>query len=197
MLLAVFTALVGLMIAPVRLDPLLGFIAILGIAAGAGAAGVLNMWYDADIDAVMGRTAMRPIPRGTISRGEALAFGLFLACSAVAVLGVATNIKAAALLAFTIFFYVVVYTMWLKRQHATKYRHWRRCRRASAGDRLGGRHRRHWARAAHSLLDHLPVDAAPFLGAVAQSCGRIWPCRRSHAAGRCRKSRNNPADRHL
>ena len=116
MLLAVFTALVGMMIAPVRLDPLLGFIAIVGIAAGAGAAGVLNMWYDADIDAVMGRTAMRPIPRGVISRGEALGFGLFLACSAVAVLGVATNIKAAALLAFTIFFYVVVYTIWLKRQ---------------------------------------------------------------------------------
>ena len=116
MLLAVFTALVGMMIVPVRLDPLLEFIAIGAIAAGAGGAGVLNMWYDADIDAVMRRTAMRPIPRGTISRGEALAFGLFLAFSAVAVLGVATNMKAAALLAFTIFFYVVVYTVWLKRR---------------------------------------------------------------------------------
>ena len=115
MLLAVFTALVGLAIAPGHLDPVLECLAVLAIAAGAGAAGVLNMWYDADIDAVMGRTAMRPIPRGAISRGEALAFGLFLACSAVAVLGVATNIKAAALLAFTIFFYVVVYTVWLKR----------------------------------------------------------------------------------
>jgi heme o synthase len=115
MVLAVFTALVGLMIAPVRLDPLLGFIAILAIAAGAGAAGVLNMWYDADIDAVMARTAGRPIPRGAVSRWEALAFGLILASSAVAVLAVALNLKAAALLTFAIFFYVVVYTMWLKR----------------------------------------------------------------------------------
>jgi heme o synthase len=116
MLLAVFTALVGLVIAPGHLDPLLGFIAVLAIAAGAGAAGVLNMWYDADIDAVMTRTARRPIPRGTISRAEALAFGLVLACGAVAVLALALNVKAAALLAFAIFFYVVVYTAWLKRQ---------------------------------------------------------------------------------
>ena len=116
MALAVFTALVGLMIAPVRLDPLVGSVAILAIAAGAGAAGVLNMWYDADIDAVMTRTAGRPIPRGTILRGDALAFGLVLACAAVAVLGLATNPLAAALLAFTIFFYVFVYTVWLKRQ---------------------------------------------------------------------------------
>jgi protoheme IX farnesyltransferase len=115
MALAVFTALVGLMIAPARLDPLLGFIAILAIAAGAGAAGVLNMWYEADIDAVMARTAGRPIPRGVVSRREALAFGLILAAGAVAVLALAINLTAAALLAFTIFFYVVVYTMWLKR----------------------------------------------------------------------------------
>jgi heme o synthase len=116
MLLAVFTAFVGLMIAPGRLDPLLGSIAILAIAGGAGAAGVLNMWYDADIDAVMSRTARRAIPRGRISRVEALAFGLVLACGAVAVLGIAANVGSAALVAFTIFFYVVVYTIWLKRQ---------------------------------------------------------------------------------
>jgi protoheme IX farnesyltransferase len=116
MLLAVFTAFVGLIIAPGDLDPLRGFIAIVSIAAGAGAAGVLNMWYDADIDAVMARTARRPIPRGRILRAEALAFGVILAGSAVGVLALALNVKAAALLAFTIFFYVVVYTMWLKRQ---------------------------------------------------------------------------------
>jgi heme o synthase len=115
MALAVFTALVGMMIAPVRPDALLGFVAILAIAAGGGAAGVLNMWYEADIDALMTRTARRPIPRGVISRPEALAFGLVLACCAVAVLALALNLKAAALLAFTIFFYVIVYTMWLKR----------------------------------------------------------------------------------
>jgi heme o synthase len=115
MALAVFTALVGLMIAPVRPDPLLGFVAILSIAAGGGAAGVLNMWYDADIDAVMTRTAGRPIPRGAVSPLEALVFGLILACSAVAALAFFLNAMAAALLAFAIFFYVVVYTIWLKR----------------------------------------------------------------------------------
>ena len=116
MLLAVFTALVGLMIAPGHLDLLHAAIAIMAIAAGGGAAGVLNMWYEADIDATMTRTAMRPIPRGKISRAEALIFGTALAGGAVAVLGFALNIVAAALLAFAIVFYVVVYTMWLKRR---------------------------------------------------------------------------------
>ena len=115
MVLAVFTALVGLISAPSHPAPLLASVTMLAIAAGAGAAGVLNMWYDADIDAVMGRTAMRPIPRGKISRFEALVFGLVLAGLAVAVLGLATNLTAAALLACTILFYIVVYTAWLKR----------------------------------------------------------------------------------
>jgi heme o synthase len=115
MLLAVFAAFVGLMIAPGHLDPLLGSIAILAIVAGAGAAAVLNMWYDADIDGVMTRTARRPIPRGTVSRMEALVFGVVLAGGAVAALALAVNLKAAALLTFTIFFYVAVYTAWLKR----------------------------------------------------------------------------------
>src|SRR5580692_6200678 len=110
MALAVFTALVGSMIAPGHLDPRLGVVAILAIATGAGAAGVLNMWYDADIDAEMARTARRPIPCGRISRGEALAFGLVLAGGAVAALGLALNVVAAALLAFAISFYVVIYT---------------------------------------------------------------------------------------
>src|SRR3984957_5771643 len=110
MMLAVFTALVAMSIAPVRLDPLTMLAAVLAIATGAGAAGALNMWYDADIDAVMSRTAMRPIPRGKISRFEALVFGLVLGGFAVAVLGVATNLTAAALLAGTILFYIVVYT---------------------------------------------------------------------------------------
>jgi heme o synthase len=115
MALALFTAFVGLMVAPTRLDPLRGFIAMLAIAAGAGAAGALNMWYDADIDAVMARTAMRPIPRGKVSKVEALVFGIVLAVTAVAALALATNLAAAALLASTILFYVVVYTAWLKR----------------------------------------------------------------------------------
>ena len=115
MALALFTAFVGLMVAPTRLDPLSGFIAILAIAAGAGAAGALNMWYDADIDAVMARTAMRPIPRGKVSKVEALVFGLVLGVVAVATVALATNLAAAALLAGTILFYIVVYTAWLKR----------------------------------------------------------------------------------
>jgi protoheme IX farnesyltransferase len=115
MALAVFTALVGLMIAPGHLHPSLGIVAILAIAAGAGAAGVLNMWYDADIDRMMSRTAMRPIPRGKVSRGEALVFGLALAVGSVAVLSITLNATVGALLAFTIFFYAVVYTAWLKR----------------------------------------------------------------------------------
>src|ERR1700731_4697077 len=105
MMLAIFTALVGLSSAPIRLDPLTTLAAVLAIAAGAGAAGVLNMWYDADIDAVMARTAMRPIPRGKVSRFEALVFGLVLSSIAVVVLALATNFTAAALLAGTILLY--------------------------------------------------------------------------------------------
>ena len=116
MSLVVFTALVGLMVAPGGIDPFAGVVALLCIAAGAGAAGALNMWYDADIDAVMARTAMRPIPSGRVSRSEALVFGLMLGMCAVLGLGTFLNMAAAALLAFTIFFYVVVYTMWLKRR---------------------------------------------------------------------------------
>src|SRR6202048_3147747 len=116
MMLAVFTALVGLNSAPVRLDPLTTLAAVLAIAAGAGAAGVLNMWYDADIDAVMTRTARRPLPSGRIGQGEALALGLVLAAGSVVVLALAANLVAAGLLAFTILFYVVVYTVWLKRR---------------------------------------------------------------------------------
>src|SRR5260221_6478287 len=115
MSLVVFTALVGLMVAPGGIDPFAAFVALLGIAAGAGAAGALNMWYDADIDAVMARTAMRPIPRGKVSRFGALVFGLVLGGSGVVVLALATNLTAAALLASTILFYIVVYTAWLKR----------------------------------------------------------------------------------
>jgi heme o synthase len=115
MALAVFTAIVGMSLAPDRLDPLAAIAAVLAIAAGAGAAGALNMWYDADIDAVMSRTAMRPIPRGRVSPFEALVFGLALGVFAVIVLALMTNLTAAALLAGTIFFYIVVYTAWLKR----------------------------------------------------------------------------------
>jgi protoheme IX farnesyltransferase len=115
MSLVVFTALVGLLIAPSHVHPVIGFTALLCIAVGAGAAGALNMWYDADIDAVMSRTMGRPIPQGRIAPGEALAFGTTLAGFSIVLLGLLVSWLAAALLAFTIFFYVVVYTIWLKR----------------------------------------------------------------------------------
>ena len=115
MSLVVFTALVGLLVAPVSLHPVEAFAAILFIALGAGASGALNMWYDADIDAVMRRTAKRPVPSGRVEPGEALAIGIGLSGLSVVMLGLATNLAAAGLLAFTIFFYAVVYTMWLKR----------------------------------------------------------------------------------
>ncbi|SNY92036.1 protoheme IX farnesyltransferase [Cohaesibacter sp. ES.047] len=115
MSLVVFTAFVGLAIAPGSLHPLESFIAILCIAIGGGASGALNMWYDADIDAVMTRTANRPVPAGRISREQALSFGLSLSVGSVLILGLLINWLAAGLLAFTIFFYAVVYTIWLKR----------------------------------------------------------------------------------
>ncbi len=115
MSLVVFTALVGLLVAPVGLHPVEAFSAILFIALGAGASGALNMWWDADIDAVMKRTARRPVPAGKVQAGEALAVGLALSGISVVMLWLATNWVAAALLAFTIFFYAVVYSMWLKR----------------------------------------------------------------------------------
>jgi len=115
MSLVVFTALVGLVAAPGSMHPVLAIAALICIAVGAGASGALNMWYDADIDAAMTRTAGRPIPRGRISPDEALVFGVVLAAGSVICLGLMVNWVAAALLALTIAFYVVVYTMWLKR----------------------------------------------------------------------------------
>ncbi|PJR90273.1 protoheme IX farnesyltransferase [Ochrobactrum sp. 695/2009] len=115
MSLVVFTGLVGLVVAPGHMNPVLAAISILCIAVGAGASGALNMWYDADIDAVMKRTRNRPIPAGVIAPNQVLAFGLTLSAFSVITLGLMVNWLAGALLAFTIFFYAVIYTMWLKR----------------------------------------------------------------------------------
>lgn len=115
MTLVVFTAFVGLYAAPGTIHPFVGFVAILFIALGGGASGALNMWWDADIDRVMRRTRNRPIPAGKITESEAYAFGMALSAFAVVMLWLATNAVTALLLAFTIFFYVVIYSMWLKR----------------------------------------------------------------------------------
>jgi protoheme IX farnesyltransferase len=116
MTLVVFTGLIGLLVAPGRLHPVLGFTAVLCIAVAAGACGAINMWYDRDIDAIMKRTRNRPIPAGRIEAGAALGFGVTLAVGAVIVMGLAVNIAAATVLAVSIAFYVFVYTMWLKRR---------------------------------------------------------------------------------
>jgi protoheme IX farnesyltransferase len=116
MSLVVFTAVTGLVLAPGELNPVLASIAILCIAVGAGASGALNMWYDADIDARMQRTAGRPIPRGAVSPEEALTFGVILAIGSVTTLGLVVNWAAGGLLALTIAFYLFVYTIWLKRR---------------------------------------------------------------------------------
>ena len=115
MSLVVFTAFVGLLVAPTPVHPIIGFASILFIAIGGGASGALNMWWEADLDALMKRTRNRPIPAGKVTAGEAKAFGLTLAAMAVVMLALVANFVAAGLLAFTIFFYVVVYTMGLKR----------------------------------------------------------------------------------
>jgi protoheme IX farnesyltransferase len=116
MSLVVFSGFAGLAVAPGEMHPLIAAVAILCIAIGAGASGAINMWYDRDIDALMSRTCGRPIPRGYVEPGSALAFGLVLSVFSVMLMGLAVNLVAAGLLAFTIFFYVVVYTMWLKRR---------------------------------------------------------------------------------
>ena len=115
MQLVVFTAVVGLVVAPGTINPIIAVISVLCIAIGAGGSAALNMWFDSDIDAIMSRTANRPIPSGRVSREEALVFGMVLSLFSVALLGLATNWVAGGLLAFTIFFYAVIYTMWLKR----------------------------------------------------------------------------------
>jgi heme o synthase len=115
MQLVVFTALVGLLIAPVPVNPFIALVAVMAIAIGGGASGALNMWYDADIDAVMSRTKSRPIPSGRIAGPDVLAFGIVLSFLSVMTLGLATNWVAGTWLAFTIFFYAVVYSAWLKR----------------------------------------------------------------------------------
>ena len=118
MSLVILTALVGMVLAPEPVNPIIGFAALLAIAVGAGASGCLNMWWDADIDARMSRTSKRPIPAGSVTANEALGFGITLSVGSVLFLGVVTNWFAAGFLAFTIFFYAVIYSMWLKRSTA-------------------------------------------------------------------------------
>ncbi len=140
MSLVVFTALCGLLAAPGDIHPVIGFTAILCIAVGAGASGALNQWYEFDIDAKMARTAERPLPAGRMDRQAALHFGIGLSGFSVVTMGMAVNWLSAGLLAFSIFFYAVVYTIWLKRFTPAKYRDRRGCRCVSAGHWMGRSH---------------------------------------------------------
>ena len=197
MSLVVFTALTGLVLAPGDMHPALAAIALICIAVGAGASGALNMWFDADIDACMQRTASRPIPRGLVTADEALTFGVVLAIGSVVTLGVLVNWVAAALLALTIAFYLFVYTMWLKR---------RTPQNIVIGGAAGafppmigwaavdgfGEPRKH-----RPVPHHLHVDAAALLGAGALSLARLRAGGRADAAGGCRPRRDAQADRDL
>ena len=167
MSLVVFTALVGLVIAPAHVHPVLAFTSIICIAVGAGASGALNMWYEADIDALMSRTANRPIPRGRITPPEAAAFGMTLAFFSVMTLGILVNWVAGALLAFTIFFYVVIYTMALKRWTAQNIVIGGAAGALAARGGLGCGDRLALGRAAVAVSDHLLLDPAALLGAGA------------------------------
>ena len=116
MTLVVFTGVAGVVLAPGHLHPFLAFVAVLCIAIGAGASGAINMWYERDIDAVMSRTKLRPLPQGRVNPDEAISFGVVLTILSVGLMGLALNWTAAALLAFASFFYVFIYTIWLKRR---------------------------------------------------------------------------------
>ena len=180
--------------APGHLHPVLAGVAVLCIAVGAGAAGAINMWYERDIDAVMRRTALRPLPAGRMLPGEALGFGVVLAVGSVLVMALAINWVAAGLLALTIGFYVFVYTIWLKRRTPQNI-----VIGGAAGafppligwaavdwrPRLGGD---------RAVRDHLFLDPAAFLGAVAVSRRRLCQGRRADAAGGRRSARNQAPD---
>ncbi len=169
MSLVLFTALVGMITAPGTLHPLIAFISLLAIAVGAGASGALNMWYDADIDAHMARTASRPIPRGRVTPDEALSFGVVLSIGSVLTLGVLVNWVAGAILAATIAFYIFIYTMWLKRAHAAEHRDRRCCWFVPSNDWVGRGDGYGFNREHCDVLDYLPLDTAAFLGARALS----------------------------
>ena len=116
MSLAVFTSICGVILAPIALHPFFFFLSVLCISIGAGASGAINMWYDRDIDSLMDRTKWRPIPRGKVQPLDALGFGVILSIISIILLGLAVNYQAAMLLAFSIFFYIFIYTVWLKRR---------------------------------------------------------------------------------
>ena len=173
MRLVVFTAVTGMLLAPGAIDPFLAVIAVLAIAIGAGASGALNMWYDADIDAVMSRTSGRPIPMGRVNGNQALHFGMIMSVVSVMTLGLLVNWVAGAILAFTIFFYAVIYTMWLKRSTPQNIVIGGAARGLSTDAWLGLRDRNSQPGKRCAVCHHLHLDAATFLGAGALENARL------------------------
>ena len=194
MSLVVFTALVGLMVAPGHVHPVIGFTALLCIAVGAGAAGALNMWYDADIDAVMTRTSGRPIPPGRVAPGEALAFGLALAAFSVVRARPARELARGGA--------ARLHHLLLRRRlhdvaqalDAAEHRHRRRGRRVSADDRLGGGDRRHRLEPLLLFLIIFFWTPPHFWALSLTSRRRLCPRPRADAAGGRRRGGDAPAD---
>ncbi len=179
-----------MLLAPGAIHPVIGLIAIIAISVGAGASGALNMWYDADIDQNMARTAARPIPRGRVTPDEALQFGGVLSVMSVLTLGVLVNWVAGALLAMTIFYYLFIYTMWLKRLTPQNIVVGGAAGAFPSHDWLGGGHR-HREHGKHPAVPHhFHVDAPSFLVAGAAQVARLRACRRADAAGGRRSGRD-------
>ena len=169
MSLVVFTGLAGMVVAPAHINLFQQLLTLFCISLGSGAGAAMNMWYDRDIDAIMARTVSRPVPAGRVAPHDALALGLFLSALSVMLMGLSTNWVAAGILAFAIFFYAVVYTIWLKRHTPQKYCDWRSSGCISTDDWLGGSNRRYFSDFCYLVFCHLSVDAAAFLGAGALS----------------------------
>ena len=183
--LVVLTGMVGMLVAPGHLHPVLCLATVLCIAVAAGASGAINMWYERDIDAIMSRTSRRPIPSGKIEPGEALAFGVVLAVASVLVMALATNMVAAAWLALIDRILCLHLYHLVETPHPAEHRHRRRGRGVSAHHRLG---RGDWGCQRHApaaLRDRIPVDAAAFLVASPLRLQGLRPGWDSHAAGRC------------
>jgi hypothetical protein len=179
MSLVVFTGLVGLLLAPGAIDILSAIITVACIAAGAGASGAINMWYDRDIDILMARTMDRPIPAARMAPQEALIFGGLLAAVSVAVMATSINLAAAGLLALTILYYVA------ETPHAAEHRHRGRFGRLSADDRLGGSDRNHRSNLACVVRHHFPMDTTSFLGPSTVQQFRLHAGWRADDAGSC------------
>ena len=167
MSLVIFTGFAGMFLAPGQMHPVLAAIALFAIAAGAGASGAINQWYDRDIDAVMTRTRNRPIPAGRVVPAEALSLGIVISILSVLLLSLSSNLLAGGLLAFTIFFYAVIYTVWHKAQHGSECYYWRGSRALPPMVGWSAIFEQYFNRIHCAFCPYFCLDAATFLGAGA------------------------------